>query len=161
MSSSSTSVKRQRIAARQRVSVSDLEDISSLGIDNQAEFLFAALCADDYVIEGMQIVHTSGSTFHCNNGAVLVGGEVLRLTGSGVSLGAQDAIVNPGDNRIDIVYIDPANQWVESTTDAATKTVMSSISITSVSAEAVGTGNSSTKSWDLANSLVDPSTLKV
>lgn len=160
MATTSTYKKRQRIAPRQRLSTTDIEDISKLGMSNQAEDNHALVSVDDYVIEGMQIVHASGQQFNCNAGAVLVNGEILKLPAS-TSLGNQDAIAIGTDNRIDIAYINPSDPYTDTVADSATKTVLSSLSATNVTGEAVGTGDDVTKTWDLANGGVDPSTLVV
>lgn len=161
MASSSTNIKSQRIAARQRISVSDLEDISTLGLSNQAENDWLYLCADNAVIGGLDVQHVSGREFQINEGALIVNGEIVKVTSSGISLGEQDAIVAGTDDRIDIFYIDPSNAYTSNASDSASVTVLSSVSVASVSGEAVGTGDDATKTWDLANSGVDPSALLV
>lgn len=160
MATSSSAKKRQRIEARQRISVGDLEDISELGLDNMEEDNFCLVATDNYVIEGMQIVHVSGREFACNDGKVTINGDVLKLVGGPLSLGDQDACTS-GNKRFDIVYIDPSNRYTDGTATSATKTSMSSVTMTTVTGEAVGTGDDTTLTWDLANEKVDPSTLIV
>lgn len=160
MATSSTYKARQRIEAIQRISVGDLEDISELGLDNQEEDNFCLVSTGNYVIEGMQIVHVSGREFACNDGKVIINGDVLKLTGGPLSLGDQDACTS-GNKRFDIVYVDDTNRYIDGQNDSATKTVMSAVTMTTVTGEAVGTGDGSTATWDLANEKVDPATLIV
>lgn len=150
----------QRIEARQRVGVDELKDETKLANDLDTENNWSAVCADDYVIEGCQVVHDSGRNFRVNFGSTIVRGEVLKNPSPGKLLGDRTA-VSSGNDRWDIVYIDPEDPYVNTAAESAIKTVMSAITMTSVSGEAVGTGDDTTKAFDLANDNVDPSTLLV
>lgn len=160
MATSSTEKKIQRIPARQRIATTDLEIISELAHDLDDEDNYATLTVDNVCIEGWQVVHVAGREFGVNPGKGIVAGTLLKDIAQ-ISLGEQDAIVDPAHDRYDVVYIDPANHFLSGTSDNAAKTVMSAVSMTSVVAEAVGTGDGAQKTWDLINSGVDPATLKV
>lgn len=150
----------QRIEARQRVGVDELEDETKLANTLDTENNWSAVCADDYVIEGCQVVHDSGRDFRINFGSVIVRGEILKNPSPGKLTGDRTA-VSSGNDRWDIIYIDPEDPYVNTAAESATKTVMSAITMTSVSGEAVGTGDDTTKVFDLGNDNIDPSTLLV
>jgi len=158
---SSTYKKRQRIEPRQRMSAIAIEDISDLGLANQAEDIFTAITQQDCVIGGMQISHTTGSSFQVEPGAIVVGGEILKMPAAS-PLGAQDPIVSGTDKRIDLVYLDTSTlTYLDTPADGATVTRLSLTTVTNVPSEAVGTGDDTTETFSLANDGVDPETLRV
>lgn len=161
MATTTTYKKRTRIPSRLRAGTTDIEEISTLGLDNLAEDVWGAVSEQNCVIGGLEIEHTSGTTFQVNGGACVINGQIYKLPTGGITIGSQDAIVDPGHERIDLVYIDTTDPYTDLATDSLTKTVLSALSATPISSEAVGTGDSSTKTWDLANPGVDPSTLIV
>ena len=152
---STTVKKKAQLNARQRTSQTDVNEFQDQAQEMDALNVHELVASDSSVVRGLEISFSSGYDFLVGVGSGLWKGEVLRQTSNAtVTL---DENTDP-NARIDLIEI---NGVSEVDSDSASKTLLSSITRTSVTGEAVGTGDASTKPWDLANAGVDLSTLKV
>lgn len=149
MSSSTTPKKTQKITARQRLSVADIEDASSLAGELDEELAWASICDFPAVLSGFHVAHAISRTFSATKGIAFLEGKLVK------SIDALTFLLeeNPsGHPRLDLVEI---TGETETTSDSASIIALSSITRTSVSDEAVGSGDGIEKIFDLAHSGVD------
>lgn len=150
-----TPKRRMLIQLRQRTSDTDLNTVNELSQQMDAIGNYEAICALSRMIRGMELSHNSGRIFDVGVGSALWKGELVRLVSAGTVTLDENADPNPRIDLIEITGVTATNS------DLGLIVTLGALTRTSVSAEAVGTGDASTKPWDLANSGVDPSTLKV
>lgn len=149
MANDVTALKVQRIASRKRAEASDLEDATLLAEGLIEVALAASLARRSGALYGWEIVSAGFRVFSISKGAGLWMGRLVKSVAD-----AEVALdENPSaDPRIDLVQI---NGVTASNTDSATVVTLSAITRTAVAGEAVGTGDGTTKAFDLDHAGVD------
>lgn len=156
MASDSTERKTYRQEAGKVITVVDMQAHTLLAYDLDAEDNWALLSADDGIIGGLAITHSSGNDFDVSAGVAIDGGEILKNT-SPVTL-TLDSNPDPSNTRVDLIVVD---SYSGTTTDNSTDKVLSSVSINTETGTNIGTGDGVTKTFDLGNSKVILRTLEV
>lgn len=158
MADATTYPKLYNHSNRQRIETTDLNEQTALAQDLDEELAWAMLSASNCVIDGLHVDFSSGVEFVIGAGAAIWGGQVLKDAANPNNQYISLDTNGSADPRIDVIYIAGPQQ---APTNSVSKTLLSAYTRTPVSGEAVGTGDGSTKAFDLANSGVDPRTLKV
>jgi len=155
MADTTTVPKLYNHTSLQRIEASELNAISSVGLDLDEEIGFGLLADKNYVVYGFNVAFVSGVAFSVSDGIALYKGRVLK----GISISNKSLSTNgSGDPRIDVLYIAGPTTTAS---DSASRVSLSAFTRTPVAAEAVGTGDNSTTAFDLLNNGVDPRTIKV
>lgn len=158
MTDANTLLKIYKHNNRQRIETADLDAQTSIAQLLDEEIGWAALSASNCVVDGWHVVHDSATEFEVSRGAGLYNGRVLKDPANPqTQLVSLETNVS-SDPRIDVIYCAGPQ---EVNTDSASKVLLSAYTRTPVAAEAVGTGDGSTKAFDLAHAGVDIRTLKV
>lgn len=142
---------------RQRIETTEINELSTQPVAWDDERSWGLMCDIDAVISGLTVSHSADNTFNIGAGACLYQGQLLKDTASPQSQVVLDDNTDLSDPRIDVVYVDGPDLVVA----ASSKTLLSNYIRTDEAAEAVGTGDGSTKAFDLGYSGVDIRTLKV
>lgn len=142
---------------RQRIEQADMNTLSTQMLEWDDEQAWALMCDINAVINGLAVTHSSVRTFNVGAGVCLYEGKLLKDTATPQSQVTLDENGDLSNERIDLIYIDGPNEV--GTSD--TKVLLGAYSRTPEGGEAVGTGDDSTKIFDLDNAGVDISTLKV
>ena len=152
---STTVKKKAQLNARQRTSQTDVNEFQDQAQEMDALGSYHLLSGHSTVVAGMNVSHSSGYDFSVSVGQALWKGELAKNESVATVTLTENTDPNP---RIDIIEITGLS---ETDSGSASKTLLSSLSRTTVTGEAVGTGDASTKPWDLDYAGVDLSTLKV
>jgi hypothetical protein len=159
MADTSTIPKRFNHNSLQRIEAADVNTLATTGQDYVAELIAAIFSNEGGVIDGFNVTYSgSGRVLNVARGAAIWKGYLVKDTQASVKQVTLSAN-GSSDARIDVLYIAGT---AESDSDSASKVSLSSYSRTTLGSPfAVGTGDSSTKAWDLGHAGIDPRTLKI
>lgn len=156
MATSTTAVKKNKIVSLKRLEVADLESVTTLAEEILENALASVMAGESGVLYGWRLAHAISRTFSATRGAGLLLGRHVKLAADESACTLDE---NPsGDPRIDLIEITGVS---ETASDSASVTALSSITRTPVAGEAVGTGDDTTRIFDLANAGVDNRFLQV
>lgn len=150
-----TPKKKTQIATRERVTETRLNEFNSQAQEMDALDNLRLLSSASRMVEGMEISLNSGKNFDIDVGAGLWKGELVQLTSTGSVILTDNLDPNP---RIDLIEITGVS---EAGSDSVNKVLLSALARTAVAAFAVGTGDASTKPWDLGHAGVIIDTVQV
>lgn len=158
MADTTTQTKIYNHNLSQRIEASDLNEISEQTATLDEELAWALLSSFNGVIDGFQVAHKSDRDFYVYRGTGLYYGKILKDVQDPAPLEVTLDANGDANPRIDVIYI--AGQK-KTASDNASKVILSGYTRVPLSAQALGVGDGSTKTFDLPQPRVDIRTLKV
>lgn len=143
---------------RQRITDTNMKELSSLSNEMDSETTWDLHCAHNCVVSGYNVTQTTALGFAISGGISVINGEVTKDTLGG--LFALDAETT-GNPRIDRIELTSSIADFQAALDYASITALTAITRTVVAIEAVGTGDAIQKEWDLGNDEIDITTLRI
>lgn len=155
--SNTTELQAYRHSSLQRVLDTDLNDISALAIAATEEVIYSTICERNVIVNGLNVTFKADNDFEIDQGVCLFGGRVLKETA--LPTKPFETLDDTGaDPRIDVIYVAGISTLISG---SDSRVAMTPIVRTDVAAEAVGTGDGSTKVFTLDQKGVVLNTLKV
>lgn len=157
MADSSSIRKRFNCVSRQRVTDTNINELSSTANDMCSETVWDLVCDHNAIVNGFNVTQSTLLDFDVSSGIVVIDGEVVKETGVNIVSLSSEKTGNP---RTDIIEISGIGDTLN-LADSASVVALGALSRTTITSEAVGTGTGSQEEWDLDYPGVDNSTLRV
>lgn len=142
----------------QRIETADINAIATTPLDYDDELAVAILSNQSGVVDGFHVAFSASRIFRVFFGTALWKGRVVKTPSPSYTDKELDENVS-SDPRIDVIYI---SGYTEDDSDSSSKVSLSAYTRTALGGPAsIGTGDGTTKAFDLGHSGVDPRTLKV
>lgn len=155
MATTSSPIRNVKINSRERATQALAESFTGIAAEQDEVHIFNVVDDHSCVIQGLNVSFSATRTFAISTGACLLAGKLIPV------IAAQSATLdeeNTGQPRIDLVEITGVTDTDYSSDN---RILLSALVRNAVTGEAVGTGDGTTKAWDLGYERVDPATLKV
>lgn len=155
MATTSSPIRNVKINSRERATQALAESFTGLAAEQDEVHVFNVVDDHSCVIQGLNVSFSATRTFAISTGACLLAGKLIPV------IAAQSATLDEettGQPRIDLVEITGVTDTDYSSDN---RILLSALVRNAVTGEAVGTGDGTTKAWDLGYERVDPATLKV
>lgn len=155
MATTSSPIRNVKINSRERATQALAESFTGLAAEQDEVHVFNVVDDHSCVIQGLNVSFSATRTFAISAGACLLAGKLIPV------IATQSATLdeeNTGQPRIDLVEITGVTDTDYSSDN---RILLSALVRNAVTGEAVGTGDGTTKAWDLGYERVDPATLKV
>lgn len=155
MATTSSPIRNVKINSRERATQALAESFTGIAAEQDEVHMFNVVDDHSCVIQGLNVSFSATRTFAISAGACLLAGKLIPV------IATQSATLdeeNTGQPRIDLVEITGVTDTDYSSDN---RILLSALVRNAVTGEAVGTGDGTTKAWDLGYERVDPATLKV
>lgn len=151
-----TSEKTYQHVKRQRIENPDWNTLSDLALQGDYNHIWSLLADWDGVMHGFAVSAPLTTSAPVTAGVALQAGKFLKLGGADAI--PIDPNTDPTNSRIDSLYI---NGYKDTDSDNHNPRVLSALTRETATNQAIGTGDGSTKKFDLKHAQVDLETLVV
>lgn len=158
MADATSTPKRYQHNNFQRIEAADINAIATTPLDYDDELAVAILSNQNGVVDGYHVAFSASRAFNVFFGTALWNGRIVKSPYPSFVEKELDENVS-SDPRIDVICI---RGYTEDDSDPASKVSLFAYARTALGGPAsIGTGDGTTKAFDLGHSGVDPRTLKV
>lgn len=149
MASQNTPNQKFRCELRKRMENTDAEAFTNLAFDLDEQLNWGAICDQPVTLDGWNVLFSSGTAFDVSVGQGLAEGELIKTVSTqAVPLDDNTDPVNP---RVDLIEVGKGDV-ADTASTPATEVVLGPLIRTSVSGDALGTGDGATKTFSLPTS---------
>ena len=157
MADENSALKTFKCEDRLRLKTAHAEAFTSLARELIENLSWGAISDQNYTAYGWAVSFSAGRVFNVALGAGFLDGSLAKTT-TAQALPELDSNTDPVQARIDLIEIATV---ADTASDADNEVILGAITRSTVSGEAIGTGDTTTTAWDLDHSGVDGRTLLV